>query len=935
MTLEEKVGQLIMAWAYGHYISTGSDEYGRLVRLVQDHKVGGLVMFQGDVYEEAVLLNKLQRLAKVPLLVASDFERGVAMRVRRGTYFPDAMAIGATRNPEFAYNIGRAIAEEARAIGVHQDFAPVADVNNNPENPVINTRSFGESPALVGQMVSAYVRGLNDGGVVSTAKHFPGHGDTGTDSHLDLPVLPFNRSRLDSLELVSFKNAIDSGVMSVMIGHLAVPALDSNAGIPASLSSIVINKVLKEDLHFEGVVVTDAMDMAGLLRGRSIGDAAVKALEAGADIILMPADETITVNAVLGAVSRGTLTQARIDESVRKILLIKQWLGLDKERYVDVDRIADHVATREHLQLAKDVARAAITLVRNEGNILPLPQYGRKKLAAVIISDTDDNRTEVNRAGNQYPNEPFGAYFSQLLRRRYGSVETFRLTPSSNALNFDSVLTRLKRAEIILMPLYVKVRSGSGKIGIPENMTGFLSKIAELQAQTIVISFGNPYVISAFPKAHALVCAYSDAEVLVEATVEALFGEIEVRGTLPVSIPGLFDFGGGEHYARSILRKDDPAYAGLDAAKLVHVDEIITKAIRDSSFPAAQVVVVRNGIIAYDKSFGTYTYDPASNMIDGSTLFDLASLTKVFATTPAVMKLYDQQKLSLDDRVGKFFPQFASASKRSITVRQLLLHTSGLPPFRKLYEVCKSPQEALDSVLATPLVVAPGDSTIYSDLGMIILGKIVEKIAGVPLSAFVTREFYQPLHMNSTVFTPSKAVWAHTAPTEIDTVWRKSLVRGTVHDENAALLGGVAGHAGLFSTASDLAVFMQMILNKGVYGGVRYLSDSIVAKFTHGENAGGGRALGWDLKSETRSSAGDLFSMSSFGHTGFTGTSVWADPERNLFVIFLTNRVYPTRANAKIFKVRPALHDAVVQAIQSKTDSNKADTRTQQGGSVK
>ncbi len=919
MTMEEKVGQLFMVKGYGHYISTDGESYERLERLVQEQKVGGIVLFQGDVYETAVLLNKLQGLAKVPLLVAADFERGIAMRIRRGTYFPDAMALGATRNPELAYKVGRAVAEEARAIGVHQNFAPVADVNNNPANPVINTRSFGESAALVSQMVSAYVRGLDNGGVISTAKHFPGHGDTGTDSHLDLPVLPFTRSRLDSIELRSFRSAIDSGVMSVMIAHVAVPALDSVA--PASLSPSIINALLKKELGFQGIVVTDAMDMAGLVRGYSIGESAVKAVQAGADIILMPLNEEVALDAVFSAVRKGMITQDRIDESVRKILMVKQWLHLDEERFVDIDRIADRVGTREHLELAKDAARSAITVVKNDANILPLQQFGKQKLIAVIISDTDDNRTEVNRPGNQYPNEPVGSYFSQLLRRRYGSVETYRLTPSSNTLMFDSILTRLKRADIVLMPLYVKVRSASGKIGIPENMMGFLSKAADLQRPTVVISFGNPYVVSAFPKAQGVVCAYTDAEALVEATVEGIFGEIEVGGRLPVTIPGQFAFGTGVRFPKSYLRQDDPSFAGFDSEKLSRVDEIIEEAIEDSAFPCAQVAVMKDGILAYEKAFGTYTYDAASREIDGSTLFDLASTTKVFATTAAVMRLYDQKKLALDDSVSRFFPQFSEGPKRAVTIRDLLLHTSGLPPFRKLYETCTTPDQTLDSILTTRLVAVPGDSTIYSDLGMIVLGKIVEKITGMSLSNFVGQEFYQPLGMNTTVFTPSKAFTATIAPTEVDSIWRKTLVRGSVHDETAALLGGVAGNAGLFSTVSDLAIFMQMIMNKGTYGGKRYLSDSTVAKFTRRESAQSRRALGWDLKSLRGSTAGDLFSMTSFGHTGFTGTSVWVDPQRNLCVIFLTNRVYPTRNNTKIAKVRPALHDAVVQALRKSPES--------------
>lgn len=918
MTMEEKVGQLFMVKGYGHYISTDGESYERLERLVQEQKIGGIVLFQGDVYETAVLLNKLQRLAKVPLLVAADFERGIAMRVRRGTYFPDAMALGATRNPELAYKVGRAVAEEARAIGVHQNFAPVADVNNNPANPVINTRSFGESAALVSQMVSAYVRGLDNGGVISTAKHFPGHGDTGTDSHLDLPVLPFTRSRLDSLELRSFRSAIDSGVMSVMIAHVAVPALDSVA--PASLSPFIINNLLKKELGFRGIVVTDAMDMAGLVRGYSIGESAVKAVKAGADIVLMPLNEEVALEAIFSAVRKGIITQERIDESVRKILTVKQWLHLDEERFVDIDRIAAHVGTREHLTLAKDVARSAITVVKNDANILPLQQFEKKKIITVIISDTDDNRTEVNRPGYEYPNETFGAYFSKLLRRRYGSVETYRLTPSSNALVFDSVLTRLNRAAIVIMPLYIKVRTASGKIGIPENMMGFLAQAAELQKPTVVISFGNPYVIGSFPKAQAIVCAYSDGEPLIEATVEAIFGEIDVRGRLPVSVPGLYEYGSGLLYAKSYLRRDDPSFAGFDPEKLSRVDAIIEEAIRDSAFPCAQVAIMKDGILAYEKAFGTYTYDSASREIDGGTLFDLASTTKVFATTAAVMKLYDQKKLSLDDSVSRFFPQFSEGSKRAVTIRHLLLHTSGLPPFRKLYETCTTPEQTLDSILTTSLVAAPGDSTIYSDLGMIVLGKILEKITGMPLSNFVSQEFYQPLGMNTTVFTPSKAFAATIAPTEVDSIWRKTLVRGSVHDETAALLGGVAGSAGLFSTVSDLAIFMQMMMNKGTYGGRRYLSDSTVAKFTRRESPQSKRAFGWDLKSLRGSSAGDLFSLTSFGHTGFTGTSVWADPQRNLCVIFLTNRVYPSRTNTKIAKVRPALHDAVVQALRKSTE---------------
>lgn len=915
LTLEEKVAQMVMARAYGHYISSTTDEYQRLARLVSEQKVGGLVTFQADVYEHAVLMNKLQRLAAVPLLVASDFERGIAMRVRRGTYFPEAMALGATRNEQHAYNVGLAIAEEARAIGVHQNFAPVADVNNNPSNPVINTRSFGEDVSLVSRMAAAYAKGLNDRGVVSTAKHFPGHGDTGVDSHLDLPTVPYGRARLDSLELATFKDAVRQGVMSVMIAHLEVPAIDSARGIPASLSPVIISSVLKGELGFQGLVVTDAMDMRGLVKSFSVGEASVRAVKAGVDILLIPANEEVAIREVVQAVRKNEISVARINESVARILLVKHWLGLHENRYVDIDHVADVVGNKEHARLAKQIARDAITLVKNDSAILPLQQYGKKRIAAILISDTEDNRTEVNRPGFQWTNEQFGSYFMQQFRKRYGSVDVFRLTPASNAIDFDSVLSKARRADMVLVPLYVKVRTSSGRIGIPERMEGFVGRLAELQKPAIIVSLGNPYIVGSFPWAKALMCAYSDAEVMVEASVEALFGEIEPRGKLPVTIPGQFSFGTGLTYPRTELRSDDPVFAGFDASKLERIDSLMVRSISDSAFPAAQVVVVKDGIIAFNKAFGNYIYERSSGEIDPSTLFDLASLTKVLATTTAVMKLYDQKKLLLTDSVGKYLSQFSSGKKADITIRHLLTHTAGFPPFRRLWQMCTTPEEALDSALATLLVANPGDTTIYSDLSMITLGKIVEKISGQPLDVYVKQEFFEPLKMVSTTFRPSKAIWPQCAPTELDTVWRKMLVQGIVHDENAAILGGVSGHAGLFSTASDVAIIMQMIMNGGKYGGVRYISDSTIALFTRRQSSSSTRALGWDTRSATGSSAGDLFSRLSFGHTGFTGTSIWADPERKLFVILLTNRVYPTRENRKIFKVRPALHDIVVQAL--------------------
>jgi beta-glucosidase-like glycosyl hydrolase/CubicO group peptidase (beta-lactamase class C family) len=916
LSIEEKVAQMIAVRAYGHFINVDSDPFRRLAHLVATKKIGGIVMAQGDVYEEAMLVNRLQRLAPIPLLIGADFERGIAMRVRRGTSFPDAMAVGATRQPELAYRMGLAIAEEARAIGVHQNYAPVADINSNPSNPVINTRSFGDDPALVGAMVASFVKGTRDGGCVATVKHFPGHGETGSDSHLELPTVNLSRGRLDSVEMSTFRTAIDSGAGSVMLAHLAVPALDS-LRLPASLSRQMIDGVLRGTMGFHGLAVTDAMGMQAITRNFSPARAALLAAAAGIDMILVPPDEDVAFDAIVRAVKNGEIPLTRIDASVRRILLTKQWLGLDRRRFVDPDSIALCVGSRPHRALAKEICRDAVTLVRNSGNLLPLAMNGKDRVATVLISDTEENRSDVNRPGYPLTSEPYGQYFLQLLHRRSAGVEAIRLTPGSTAEECNAALAQVRRADVALVGMFIKVHTASGRIGLPEGLSRFFLQMRETRTPVVLCLFGTPYLATQFPEAKAILCLYGDNEEQTEAAAEALFGEIPLRGKLPVTLAPSMPAGTGIELPQSQLRRDDPAVAGFSSEELAHLDDIVEQAIADSAFPGAQVAVIKDGMLVYARWFGAQTYGEGARPVDATTMYDCASLTKVVATTAALMRLYDLKKFALDDPVGAYLPAFSRNGKSSVTIRHLLLHRGGFPPFRQLWKICPDPLSALDSVYATPLVARPGDSTIYSDLGMITLGKLAEKLAGMPLDAFVRREFYEPLHMSSTMFRPDTALRERIAPTEIDTSWRHRLIHGDVHDENAAFLGGVSGHAGLFSTAPDLAVFMQMLLNRGTYGGKRYISEGTWYEFLGRKSRGQERWLGWDMWSPQGSSAGSWFSPWSFGHTGFTGTSLWADPVRNLAVVFLTNRVYPSRANLRLLKVRPALHDAVIHALQS------------------
>ena len=924
LTLKEKIGQMIMSRAYGYFYSNESDEFKRLERLVKEQKVGGLIFFQGDVYETATLVNRMQEMSDVPLLIGSDFEWGSAMRIRRGTRFPEAMAIGATRDTTLAYKVGEAIGKESRALGIHQVFAPVADVNNNPDNPVINTRSFGENQYLVADMASAFAAGLQSGGVLATAKHFPGHGDTQTDSHLDLPIISQTKPRLDSVELYPFRRLIDQHIPSIMVAHLEVPSLETKK-IPATLSPSIITGLLKKALGFHGLVVTDALDMGAIVNGFGSDSAAVKAIEAGVDILLVLPDEEKAIDAIENAVLKGRISEARINESVVKILKYKWSMGLSVNRFVDLKMIPEVVASPEHLALSRQVARSSITVLKNN-SVLPLERFGEKQILEVVVSDAENYRTEIHRSSTSLPNEAVGDYFTAQLKKRYSNLQTIKLHQASDSLDYLSVYKRAGSADLIICPIFSKARSGSGMFGLPPGIIGVVDSLTKLDKPMALISLGSPYVIGAFPNAGSVVCTYSDCEVSTEAVVEALFGEIPTRGKLPVTIPGLFSYGSGIDLSQSVLRKDVPENVGMNRDSLARLDSIMNEAIHEHAFPGGQLLVAKDGAVVYNKSFGSFEYSPGSSKVNASTIYDLASVTKVIATTSAIMRLYDEEKIRLDDSVMKYIPEFGNKGKEKITIRNLLLHNGGLPAFKRLYLTCKSPEEVLDSIYQTEMIYPIGDSTVYSDFDFILLGKIVEKISGVTLDKYVDSVFFKPLGMPSTIFSaeggsasggnPPSSILKEIAPTEYDSVYRKRLMQGEVHDENAFALGGVSGHAGLFSTASDLSIFLQMIMNGGNYGGRQYLKPETIKLFSTRQGKHSTRALGWDTKTVNGySSAGTLFGEKSFGHTGFTGTSVWVEPEKNIFVILLTNRVNPTRNNSKIMQIRPKVHDAVIKAL--------------------
>jgi beta-N-acetylhexosaminidase len=906
LTLEEKVGQMIGVRAFGIYTNPRSAEYRTLIDEVENLKIGHITIFESDVYAAPKILNDLQRRAKIPLLVAADLERGLAFRIRRGVVpIPYAMAIGATRSEEAAYFTGLVTGREARAIGIHWAFAPVADVNNNPDNPVINIRSYGEDADLVGRLSSAYVRGAREGAILSTAKHFPGHGDTATDSHLALPVISAARDRLDRVELAPFQTMFKAGVDAVMVAHIAVPSVDAT-GDPASLSHALTTGLIRDHMKYEGLIVTDALEMSGLDVSWS-GEAAVRAVIAGCDLVLLPKDTRIAIREILRAVREGRITEAQVDASVLRLLKTKESLGLDRNRLVDEAEIARNVGRPEDIEQANRITRASMTLVKNEGNVIPLAVEKPLRLLHLVMSS--DAR-----------NDQISGIPEAELARRYVKTTSRYVGPDLTPQLADEIVAQAKSGSFshVLVSAFVRVTSSKGTANMDRTHAGLLTRLSSGGPPLIVLAFGSPYLLRQAPEIPIYLAAYGGVDSAQRAAIGAVFGEFDIGGALPVTLPDLYPFGAGLKipHRPMTLTPQAPETQGFKAGTFADVDATVERFIEKKAFPGAVVAVGREGALVHMKAYGKRTYEPDALPMTVDTMFDLASLTKVVATTTMAMMMVDEGRLDLDRPVREYFRGFTGGAKDRITVRHLLNHSSGIDWWAPLYKEAHSMPEYLNRIVPMELKYEPGTKSVYTDLGVMMLGDILERVSGTDLNTFVKKRLFEPMKMLDTGFKPTDALKPRIAPTEFDKDWRKRLVSGEVHDENAAGVGGVAPHAGLFGTAPDLARFATMLLNRGVFENRRYISPSTLTLFS--KRAGvpdSSRALGWDTPSEN-SSAGTLMSKQAFGHTGFTGTSMWMDPETGVFVIVLTNRVHPTRDNNQIREARPQIADAVMRGLQ-------------------
>ena len=996
LDVEHLAAQLVIPWIPGSYASASSAEFEEIADWVR-RGIGGVSISIGLPHSYADKLNRLQNLARVPLLVTSDFENGgPGMRINHayalpsllpqggGTSFPPTMAFGAIGEERAAYEYGRVTASEARAVGVHLIFAPVLDVNSNPLNPVINTRAFGEDPADVSRLGVAFLRGVHDGGGLATAKHFPGHGDTRTDSHITLPVVPADRARLDSVELVPFQAAIDAGVDAVMTAHVAMPALLGEDGPPATLSPELMTGLLREEMGFEGVLFTDALRMGAITEAYGAGEAAVLALEAGSDVLLAPASVPGAIDAVVAAVDEGRLTRGRLEASARRLLEMKARVGLHERRDVPLDAVSSRVGTAEHLAFADSMAQRAITLPRDRNGVVPLdPAVTRSVLSVTWARDHDLLA---------------GRTFDPLLGRYVAAVTRARVGPTTTRREYAELLERAATHDLVVVSAYVPPRAGAGSVAATDAFSRFVTAVDDA-GPTVVISFGSPYLLTAFPEVGTYMLAWGDREVSQRAAAAALVGQTPIAGRLPVSIPPLHALGDGldrQARPRTMRPAGDPlvgagmvapprgpadvesaraertrcmSWGGspvaeglgagecprtslmtvssaetrpdalaMDSAALAAVDTLILRAIGDSATPGAVLAVGRKGRLARLRGYGRLDWADGAAPAGPRSIYDLASLTKVVGTTTAAMLLVDDGRLDLDARVVDYLPWWSAGNpaKDQVTVRQLLIHRAGLPPFRRFFLEIEGEAAYRYAIAAEPLEYAPGTATVYSDIGLMTLGFIVADVTGQSLDTFLDEQAWGPLGMSDTQFTPGPDLLPRIPPTEVDTTYRYVHVHGVVHDENAFAMGGVAGHAGLFSSAVDLSTFAMMMLGQGRVppcsadlagtaacpsgdaAGIPFIQPQTLADFTTRYDETASRALGWDTPSG-RSSAGDYFTERAFGHTGYTGTSLWMDPELDVFVVLLTTRVNPTRENVKHVPLRRAVHDAVARAITDRS----------------
>ena len=948
LTPEQRLGQFFMVAAYSN---KDRSHVERIERLVRNQGIGGVMFMQGGPKRQALMANRLQAAAKVPLLVAMDAEWGLDMRLDSSAHFAKQMTLGAMDDPKYVYQMGQDIARKMRALGVHIDFAPVLDVNSNPGNPVIGNRSFGEDQNRVAALGVQYLKGLQDNKVMAVAKHFPGHGDTDTDSHVALPVINTDLARLTKVDLVPFQQSFENGIMGVMVAHLYMPLFDTTNAKTTTLSHALVTDLLKDKMGFKGLVFTDALNMRSVSKLYKDGELDAMALAAGNDVLLFSEDVPSALLRIREAVAAGTLKQEDLDLRVKKILRAKYWAGLDRYRPVNLLTLRDSLNQPKSKVLAQEIFEHAVTVVKNDDKLLPFQRLDTLRIAAITIGTQAEG--------------PYATIFNKYQPGPVYAVPD-RYAPDST---FARLSSRLNGYNVVVVSLHQMNNTPSHSYGIGDGALKFIRQLeANKSFKTVVVAMGNAYSLKFLEDARTLVCGYEDHYAAQLVMPQVLFGALPARGKLPVTVSPTLPVATGIATADlRRLRYATPESQGLSSRVLAQIDNIALESQTYAAAPGCQVLVAKNGTVVFDQSYGYCTYDQ-SQPVTSSTLYDLASVTKVAGTLQAVMYLKDQGKLNIEEKVSAYLPELARTNKRDMTVRDVLLHQAGLKPGIPTWERTINSNGLKPTFYASiksddfPNEVAPGEystkaaddsvwawtmrsgllpkvkgkyPTDYSDLSFIVMKRVCEKILKQPIEDFLEASFYRPLGLGSMTYNPlQRFPKSCIAPTENDTYYRREQLQGTVHDQTAALVGGVGGHAGLFATANDLAVLMQMNLQNGNYGGTRYFASPVVTEFARPQGGSGRRGLGWDHgdPSKPEGPTSNLSPASTFGHTGFTGTCVWMDPDNQILYVFLSNRVYPDAGNNKLrqYNIRTRIHEVIYKSLAAENAKRLASANAAQ-----
>ncbi len=931
MSQDEKIGQLFMIRAHS---DKGAEHEAAVERLIKDYHVGGLCFFQGTPEKQVQLINRYQAHAKkIPIMVSMDAEWGLGMRFKSDALsYPRQLMLGAIQDNTLIYQMGRQIAKELRRVGTHINFAPVVDVNNNPNNPVINTRSFGEDRYNVTSKSYMYMKGMQDNKVMACAKHFPGHGDTDVDSHLDLPQILHTRERLDSIEMFPFKVLSQHGIQSMMVAHLFIPAIDNTANLPTTLSDKAIKDILQGEMQFDGLIFTDGLGMKGVTKHHAVGELEVKALQAGNDVLLLPENTPAAYKKIKEALNNGSLDSTAVYNSVKKIIRSKHKLGLTQFTPIPEGQVRTDVTGPNSQIIKRKLIENAMTLVRNKDNTLPIKDVANKKVASLAI----------------------GASSTTTFQRYLGKYDDISLNRTDKSVsNASTLLSRLKSYDEVIVSLHDMSSRSSKNFGVTNGAINFLGQLQNITNVTLVV-FGNPYSLKYFDGIETILECYDEDPITQQVAAQCVYGALPIKGKLPITASDKSRFGDGvETNAIMRLKYDIPESVGMDSRILLSIDTIAKEAITQKATPGLQVLAIKNGTVVFNKSYGHHTRKKQKKL-QTTDIFDLASVTKIMASTVSVMKLYDEGKINIDNGIGNHLSLAQGTNKSNISIRSIMAHHGRLlawipfyketitsskknpQPSKKYYRKSESgkfnipvtsslfldenyPQEVWKQIWESELRERSGYK--YSDLGFYMMAAMIKENSGKPIDQYCKDEFYHPLGLSRTMFNPlNRFSKSEIVPSEYDKYFRRQTIQGNVHDMGAAMLGGVSGHAGLFSTADDLAIMSQMLLNGGYYGGKQYLNSSTIRTFTTRFPGSTRRGIGFDMKETNPAKSQNVSekaSYNTYGHTGFTGTAIWIDPDNDLVYIFLSNRTYPSMNNFKLNKldIRPRIQTVLYEAM--------------------